>query len=109
TGSSDGQLVPLFSNQKENKYLKEIASDCGINKNMTFHVARHTSATTVMLSHGVPIDTVSKLLGHTKLSTTQIYARVIESKISEDIGNLLQRFEDKTKRKETQQNQSISF
>ncbi len=88
-------LLPLCSNQKTNSYLKEIAKDCGINKNITFHVARHTFATTVMLSNGVPIETVSKLLGHTKLSTTQIYARVIESKISEDIQNLLKRFEIK--------------
>ncbi|WP_162623367.1 tyrosine-type recombinase/integrase, partial [Confluentibacter sediminis] len=52
-------------------------------------------ATTVMLSNGVPIETVSKLLGHTKLSTTQIYARVVETKISEDIQNLLIRFRTK--------------
>ena len=82
-------ILPLSSNQKTNKYLKEIALDCGIHKNVTFHVARHTFATTVMLSNGVPIETVSKLLGHNKLSTTQIYARVVESKISEDIDNLL--------------------
>jgi len=88
-------LLPISSNQKTNAYLKEIAKDCGIYKNITFHVARHTFATTVMLSNGVPIETVSKLLGHTKLSTTQIYARVIESKISEDIQNLLKRFETK--------------
>ncbi|MFY0714968.1 site-specific integrase [Seonamhaeicola sp. NFXS20] len=107
--NSKAALLPLCSNQKANSYLKEIAKDCGINKNMTFHMARHTFATTVMLSNGVPIETVSKLLGHTKLSTTQIYARVIESKISEDIGNLLQRFDNKTNQKETQQNQSIIF
>lgn len=88
-------ILPLCSNQKTNKYLKEIAKDCNIHKNVTFHVARHTFATTVMLSNGVPIETVSKLLGHSKLSTTQIYARVVESKISEDIGNLLLRFETK--------------
>ncbi|HET8964330.1 MAG TPA: site-specific integrase [Chitinophagales bacterium] len=88
-------LLPLSSNQKTNSYLKEIANDCGINKNLTFHVARHTFATTVMLSNGVPIETVSKLLGHTKLSTTQIYARVVETKISEDIQNLLIRFQTK--------------
>src|SRR5690606_12595813 len=88
-------LLPLSSNQKTNCYLKEIGMDCGIHKNLTFHVARHTFATTVMLSNGVPIETVSKLLGHTKLSTTQIYARVVETKISEDISNLLQRFETK--------------
>lgn len=88
-------LLPLSSNQKTNTYLKEIAMACGIHKNISFHVARHTFATTVMLSNGVPIETVSKLLGHTKLSTTQIYARVVESKISEDIGNLLRRFKQK--------------
>ena len=88
-------LLPLSSNQKTNSYLKEIAKDCGIEKNLTFHVARHTFATSVMLSNGVPIETVSKLLGHTKLSTTQIYARVVETKISEDISNLLLRFKQK--------------
>ena len=88
-------LLPLCSNQKTNSYLKEIAKACGIHKNITFHVARHTFATTVMLSNGVPIETVSKLLGHTKLSTTQIYARVLEHKISEDIENLIKRFETK--------------
>ncbi len=88
-------VLPINSNQKTNKYLKEIAKSCGIHKNITFHVARHTFATTVMLSNGVPIETVSKLLGHTKLSTTQIYARVIESKISEDIQSLLKRMETK--------------
>ncbi len=88
-------ILPISSNQKTNAYLKEIAKTCGINKSITFHVARHTFATTVMLSNGVPIETVSKLLGHTKLSTTQIYARVVESKISEDISNLLERFKEK--------------
>ncbi|PCJ94408.1 MAG: integrase [Flavobacteriaceae bacterium] len=88
-------VLPMSSNQKTNSYLKEIATACGIHKVITFHVARHTFATTVMLSNGVPIETVSKLLGHTKLSTTQIYARVVESKISEDINNLLERFKEK--------------
>lgn len=78
-------LLPVFTNQKINKYLKEIASILKINKKLTFHVARHTFATTVTLSNGVPIETVSKLLGHTKLSTTQIYARVIEQKVSSDM------------------------
>lgn len=95
-------ILPLCSNQKANKYLKEIAKDCSIHKNVTFHVARHTFATTVMLSNGVPIETVSKLLGHNKLSTTQIYARVVESKISEDITNLLLRFETKKLKSKTQ-------
>ena len=81
-------LLPVFSNQKTNKYLKEIAKALKIKKKLTFHVARHTFATTVTLSNGVPIETVSKLLGHKKLSTTQIYARVVEQKISEDMKSL---------------------
>ncbi|TDY11509.1 site-specific integrase [Meridianimaribacter flavus] len=78
-------LFPNISNQKLNSYLKEIADLCGIKKNLTFHMARHTFATTITLSNGVPIETVSKLLGHTKIRTTQIYARVIERKVSEDM------------------------
>ncbi|WP_416448348.1 site-specific integrase [Leeuwenhoekiella sp. A2] len=81
-------LLPVYSNQKTNTYLKEIARLLEINKKLTFHVARHTFATTVTLSNGVPIETVSKLLGHSKLSTTQIYARVVERKVSEDINVL---------------------
>lgn len=105
---TDNPLLPLSSNQKANKYLKEIATAIGIHKNITFHVARHTFATTVMLSNGVPIETVSKLLGHTKLSTTQIYARVVETKISEDIQNLLVRF--RTKKEQSQAlNQTNNF
>jgi len=96
--SADG-LLPINSNQKTNKYLKEIAAMCNIHKNITFHVARHTFATTVMLSNGVPIETVSKLLGHSKLTTTQLYARVVETKISQDINNLLEKFKDKDYRK----------
>ncbi len=81
-------LFPTISNQKLNSYLKEIADVCHINKNLTFHIARHTFATTVTLSNGVPIETVSKLLGHSKITTTQIYARVIERKVSEDMQRL---------------------
>jgi site-specific recombinase XerD len=85
-----GTLFPNFSNQKLNSYLKEIADLCGIKKNLTFHIARHTFATTVTLSNGVPIESVSKMLGHTDLRTTQIYAKVVEKKISDDM-TLLQR------------------
>ena len=81
-------LLPKLSNQKLNSYLKEIADLCGIKKNLTFHMARHTFATTVTLSNGVPIETVSKLLGHTKLTTTQIYAQVVEKKVSQDMEKL---------------------
>lgn len=82
------ELLPVFSDQKINKYLKEIAILCKIKKNLTFHVARHTFATTVTLLNDVPIETVSKMLGHTKLSTTQKYTRVVEQKISRDMSSL---------------------
>ena len=85
---STGSLLPVLSNQKLNSYLKEIADVCGIKKNLTFHMARHTFATTVTLTNGVPIETVSKLLGHTKLTTTQIYTKVIERKVSDDMNAL---------------------
>ena len=86
--SGRNRLLPTLSNQKTNSYLKEISDFCGINKNLTFHVARHTFATTVTLTNGVPIETVSKLLGHTKLATTQIYARVIDQKVKQDMERL---------------------
>lgn len=84
-------LLPRMSNQKINSYLKEIAQKCNIKENLTFHLARHTFATTVTLTNGVPIETVSKILGHKKLSTTQIYAKVIERKVSEDLEILQQK------------------
>ena len=86
--SVSNTVFPVISNQKVNAYLKEIANLCGIKKNITFHLARHTFATTVTLSNGVPIETVSKMLGHTKIATTQIYAKVLEKKISEDMAAL---------------------
>ncbi|MDT0641956.1 site-specific integrase [Zunongwangia sp. F363] len=92
-----GFVLPVYSNQKTNQYLKEIAEKLKINKTLTFHVARHTFATTVTLSNGVPIETVSKLLGHSKLSTTQIYARVLENKLSSDIDNLEEKMAKKKK------------
>ena len=81
-------LFPVRSNQKMNTYLKEVMKAAKVRKHITFHSARHTFATTVTLANGVPIETVSKLLGHTKLSTTQIYARVMENKISDDMKSL---------------------
>ncbi|MDN5286703.1 MAG: integrase [Mucilaginibacter sp.] len=88
---SSNKLFPVISNQKMNSYLKEIAYLCRIKKNLTFHIARHTFATTVTLSNGVPIETVSKMLGHIKMGTTQIYARVVEQKISDDMAQLKKR------------------
>ena len=85
---ADGKVLPTLSNQKLNSYLKEIADICDITKPLTFHIARHTFATTVTLTNGVPIETVSKLLGHSKLTTTQIYAKVVESKLNDDMAAL---------------------
>jgi site-specific recombinase XerD len=82
------RVLPVLSNQKMNAYLKEIADLCGINKNLTFHIARHTFATTVTLSNGVPIETVSKMLGHKNLRTTQHYAKILDKKVSEDMQQL---------------------
>ena len=80
-----GLLLPVISNQKTNTFLKEIATICKIRKNLTFHLARHTFATTVTLANGVPIESVSKMLGHQSLKTTQIYAKVIDKKLMEDM------------------------
>ncbi len=85
---ANGTVFPKISNQKLNSYLKEIADLCQIHKNLTFHLARHTFATTITLTNGVPMETVSKLLGHSRLSTTQIYAKVIERKVSDDMKQL---------------------
>ncbi|MDP1726900.1 MAG: site-specific integrase [Bacteroidota bacterium] len=80
-----GKVLPVPTNQRMNAYLKEVADLCEIKKVLTSHIARHTFATTVMLSNGVPIETVSKLLGHTNLRTTQHYAKILDGKISGDI------------------------
>lgn len=78
-------LLPVMSNQKLNEYLKEIAFKYGIKKRITFHLSRHTFATTVTLANGVPIESVSKMLGHSCLKTTQIYAKVVDYKLREDM------------------------
>lgn len=83
--SNKGRLLPVLSNQKMNAYLKEIAILCKIYKNLTFHLARHTFATTVTLSNGVPIESVSKMLGHKSLRTTQHYAKILDRKVSDDM------------------------
>jgi len=86
-----GRLLPIFSNQKTNAYLKEIADLCGIHKELTYHVARHTFATTVTLGNGVPIESVSKMLGHKDLRTTQHYAKILDKKVGEDMRQLRER------------------
>ncbi|WP_238407279.1 site-specific integrase, partial [Flavobacterium psychrophilum] len=72
--NNEDRLFPILTNQKMNVYLKEIAGVCEIEKDLTFHIARHTFATTVTLTNGVPIESVSKMLGHKNLRTTQHYA-----------------------------------
>ncbi len=83
-----GMVLPVLSNQKMNSYLKPIADRCGIHFCLTFHIARHTFATTVTLSNGIPIETVSKMLGHRNLKTTQHYAKILDKKISDDMKRL---------------------
>ena len=87
-----GHVLPVLSNQKMNSYLKEIADVCGIARNLTFHIARHTFATTATLSNGVPIESLSKMLGHRNLKTTQHYAKVLDRKISDDTRQLREKF-----------------
>ena len=86
------KLLPILSNQKMNSYLKEIADACEITKDLTFHIARHTFATTVTLSNGVPIESVSKMLGHKNLKTTQHYAKILDLKVSNDMQILRGKF-----------------
>ncbi len=88
-------VLPVLSNQKSNAYLKEIGDLCGIKKNLTTHLARHTFATTVTLSNGVPIETVGKMLGHKDLRTTQHYAKIINKKVANDMAVLKEKLAGK--------------
>lgn len=90
----DGKILPIISNQKLNAYLKEIADVCGIKKNLTFHCFRHTFAVTVCLENGLPIETLSKMLGHTNLKVTQAYARITYRKVTEDMKVLKNKLKD---------------
>ena len=80
-----GKLLPILTNQKMNAYLKEIADLCQIDKELTYHIARHTFATTITLSNGVSIESVSKMLGHKNIKTTQHYAKILDKKVSDDM------------------------
>ena len=90
--NNEDKLLPILSNQKMNAYLKKIAGVCEIEKELTFHIARHTFATTVTLTNGVPIESVSKMLSHKNLKTTQHYAKVLDRKVSEDMMVLRNKF-----------------
>lgn len=86
-----GRLLPVISNQKYNAYLKEIVTICNINKHLTSHIARHTFATTVTLANGISLESVSAMLGHKSIRTTQIYAKVVQSKLSTEMISLKER------------------
>ena len=98
---NENRLLPILSNQKMNAYLKELADICEIPKELTFHIARHTFATTVTLTNGVPIESVSKMLGHKNLRTTQHYAKVLDKKVSEDMMVLKSKFDYNTNKSES--------
>jgi site-specific recombinase XerD len=85
---TDSHIFPSLSNQKLNSYLKELAALASIDKNLTFHIARHTFATTVTLANGVPIESISSMLGHKNIRTTQIYSKVVNEKVSKDMNKL---------------------
>ncbi|MGB0182888.1 MAG: site-specific integrase [Schleiferiaceae bacterium] len=91
------RILPILSNQKMNAYLKELATLAQIDKQLSFHIARHTFATTVTMLNGVPIESVSKMLGHKSIRSTQLYARIVDQKVGEDMRTLATRLENKTK------------
>ena len=78
-------ILPILSNQKMNAYLKELADLCGIHKHLSYHIARHTFATTVTMMNGVPMESVSKMLGHKNIKSTQHYARIVDQKVGDDM------------------------
>ena len=86
--SPGDKLLPMYCNSVLNLYLKEIAKICNINRTLVFHCGRHTYATEITLSHGVPLETVSRMLGHSQIETTQIYAKVTDEKINTDTRSL---------------------
>ena len=87
------KLLPLNSNVKFNAYLKELGDICGIQREISTHMARHTCATTVLLTNDVPIETVKEFLGHSDIRTTQIYAKVIQKKLSNDLNEMKRKLE----------------
>jgi site-specific recombinase XerD len=95
-GLGNGKLLPIHTNQKMNEYLKEIAALCGINKRLTTHCGRHNFST-LMLTKGISIESVSKMLGHTNITTTQIYAKVLNQKIFTEVNKVRGELDDLAK------------
>lgn len=93
--AKDGKLLPMLSCGRLNKNLKVIAKLCKIDRKLIYHAGRHTYATEICLSQGVPIESVSRMLGHRDLRSTQIYAKITEHKIAEDMQKAESRIEDK--------------
>lgn len=85
---ANGVLLPVFSNQKQNAYLKEIADLCGITKTLVTHVARHTFATTVTLANRVSMESVSKMLGHSDIRMTKHYAKILDETVEREMQEL---------------------
>ena len=98
-GKRTNHVFPVPPNQVANRYLKKVAKEAGVEKNITFHLARHTFATTITLSHGIPIETVSKMLGHTSIKTTQIYAKILDTKVMDDMAALKELYTRKESQK----------
>jgi len=94
SGKRGGYCFPSISNQNFNSYLKEIADLAGVEKNLTVHVARHTFATTVMLLNGASLEVVKKALGHSKIATTEIYAKMVDSRVAAEMGSVEVKIED---------------
>lgn len=92
---NENRPLPILANSKMNAYLKEISDLCELDFDLTFHVARHTFATTVTLNNGVPIETVSKMLGHSNIRITQHYAKILDSKVSNDMNILKEKLSQK--------------
>jgi len=98
---ANDKLLPVISNQRFNAYLQEIADLCGIKKHLTSHTARHTFATTVTLANDVPIESVSAMLGHNSIRTTQIYAKIVQKKLSNDMKALRERINQNSAKAKT--------
>ena len=89
--TAEARLFQVISNQKLNTYLKELADVCGIEKNLTFHVTRHTFATTVILQNGVSVEALSRMMGHRDIKTTQHYARIVDRKLADEMRGMTNR------------------
>jgi integrase len=84
----ENRLVPNRSNSNMNAYLKEIADICGIDKNLTWYVGRHTFATTVALANDIPMEVISKIMGHKRITQTQHYAKLLDGTVKKHMSNL---------------------